>query len=147
MSALSCWYYLFYCFYFLAFHLLYLRVHEHRWPRDWRLAAAALCLGGVALLLSPLIVPMLLNGLHAAPISPAAIFSSPIFLAIPPSADAFAEQRERRVLDAFTGNAWEGTVYLGLANLVLLGWGLWRTRDGERRLLWYALGGMIFSRS
>ena len=27
-SALSCWYYLFYCFYFLCFHLLYLRISQ-----------------------------------------------------------------------------------------------------------------------
>jgi len=32
LSALSCWYYLFYGFYFLTFHLLYLRVHRHAWP-------------------------------------------------------------------------------------------------------------------
>jgi hypothetical protein len=145
LSALSCWYYLFYCFYFIGFHLLYLRVHEHKWPRGWRLAAPALCLGGAALLLSPLIVPMMLSGLHGDAYEVGTnIFVADLlgYTAFPPthplsgwSAGLYA---------AFAGNSWEDCVYLGIANLALLAWGFWRARDGERRLLWYALGGMIF---
>jgi len=46
LSALSCWYYLFYCAYFVGFHLLYQRVRDHGWPRGWNLAApcSAFCL-------------------------------------------------------------------------------------------------------
>ena len=145
LSALSCWYFLFYCFYFLLFHLLYLRVHEHAWPRGWRLAAPALSLGGAALLLSPLIVPMALSGLHGGVYEAGTnIFVADLlgYTAFPPT--HFLREWSAALYDRFTGNGWEDSVYLGLANLALLAWGFWRARDGERRLLWYALGGMIF---
>ena len=57
LSALSCWYYLFYWLYFLLFHFLYLRVHRRVAPRPWDLKAPLLCLVGVGLLLSPLSCP------------------------------------------------------------------------------------------
>ncbi len=145
LSALSCWYYFFYCFYFIAFHLLYLRLHEHRWPRGWRLAAPALCLGGAALLLSPLILPMMLSGLHDRVYQIGSnIFVADLlgYTAFPPT--HLLSGLGAGLYDSFTGNPWEDTVYLGLVNLALLGWGFWRAQAGERRILWYALGGMIF---
>jgi len=145
LSALSCWYYLFYCLYFLAFHLLYLRVHEHRWPRGWRLAAPALCLAGVGLLLSPLILPMALNGLKDNAYHLGGNFFSADLLsyfAFPPT--HVWGQLSAGLYASFTGNPWEAGVYLGLANLALLAWGFWWTKEDARRLLWYALGGMIF---
>ena len=39
LSTLSCWYFFFYAVYFLAFHLLYLRIHDGKWPRGWALTA------------------------------------------------------------------------------------------------------------
>jgi hypothetical protein len=145
LSALSCWYYLFYGFYFLAFHLLYLRVHEHRWPRGWRLAAPALCLAGTGLLLSPLALPMALNGFKDNAYQVGGnIFSADLlsYLAFPPT-HIWARLSEG-LYDSFTGNPWEAGVYLGLINLALLAWGFWRTEADARRVLWYALGGMIF---
>lgn len=145
LSALSCWYYLFYCLYFLVFHLLYLRVHEHRWPRGWRLAAPALCLGGAVLLLSPLLVPMLLSSVGGNIYKAGGnIFVADLagFTAFPPTHfwSAWGANLYRR----FTGNPWEDTVYLGLVNLALLAWSFWRAQGGERRTLWYGLGGLIF---
>jgi hypothetical protein len=145
LSALSCWYYLFYCFYFFLFHLLYLRVREHKWPRGWQLAAPALCLGGGALLLSPLIVPMTLSGLHGGVYEAGTnIFVADLlgYTAFPPTHPLSGWSAG--LYGAFTGNGWEDSVYLGLVNLALLAWGFWRARNGERRLVWYALGGMIF---
>ena len=145
LSALSCWYYLFYCFYFLLFHLLYLRVHEKQWPRGWRLAAPALCLAGTVLVLSPLILPMLQSGLHGDAYQLGSdMFEADLlgYTAFPPT--HFLAAWSKGLYNAFTGNDWEDVVYLGLANLALLVWGFWRARDGERRVLWYALGGMIF---
>jgi hypothetical protein len=145
LSALSCWYYLFYCLYFLAFHLLYLRVHEHRWPRGWRLAAPALCLGGTMLLLSPLIVPMAISGLHASAYQPGSnIVVADLlgYTAFPPT--HLLGAWSAGLYHAFSGNAWEATVYLGLANIAVLVWGLWQARSERRRVIWYAIGGTIF---
>jgi hypothetical protein len=155
LSALSCWYYLFYCFYFLLFHLLYLRLRDRRWPRGWPLAASALCLAGTGLLLSPLIIPMLLSSLHGNAYQTggnalaAGYFSGNIFtadllsyLAFPPT--HFFGAWSRGLYARFTGNAWEDGVYLGLANIALFAWGLWQARQGEKKRLWYALGGMAF---
>jgi hypothetical protein len=53
----------------------------------------------------------------------------------------------RDVYAALTGNAWEATVYLGLAATAVFAAALWLTRkapDADRRLLRYGLGGMIF---
>jgi hypothetical protein len=145
LSALSCWYYLFYGFYFLAFHLLYLRVHEHRWPRGWRLAAPALCLAGTGLLLSPLALPMTLNGFrdNAYQIG-GNIFSADLlsYFAFPPT--HIWGRLSEGLYDSFSGNPWEAGVYLGLINLALLAWGFWQTKADTRRVLWYALGGMMF---
>jgi hypothetical protein len=145
LSALSCWYFLFYCLYFLAFHLLYLRVRHRKWPRGWPLAAPALCVAGMALLLSPILIPMLTDGLHANAYRP----GSNIFVADLLAYTAFPPTHLLGSLDTaayalFSGNAWEGTVYLGLVNLAVLAWALWRVRGKSRRVLFFALGGMLF---
>jgi hypothetical protein len=145
LSALSSWYYLFYGFYFLAFHLLYLRVHAHRWPRGWQLAAPALCIAGTLILLSPLLAPMAASGLH----DDVYYIGSNMFVADLMAYTAFPPMHllggwTRSLYAAFTGNPWEDTVYLGLANLGVLAWALWRCRGAERRTLFYAIGGMIF---
>ena len=58
LSALSCWYYLFYCGYFLAFHTIYHWVKNQTPPRGWTLYAPFAAIGGVLLALSPWLVPM-----------------------------------------------------------------------------------------
>jgi hypothetical protein len=140
LSALSCWYYLFYASYFMAFQLLYLRIRNHRWPRGWMLVTPVLCLAGTALLLSPWLIPMLGAGaptylggnMYVADL--AALFAfPPTHLLARASASLYAR---------LTGNPWEDAVYLGLANMAVLAWGL--TRKSDKRLLHYALGGMIF---
>jgi hypothetical protein len=145
LSALSCWYYLFYGLYFLAFHILYLRVHRQAWPRGWNLSAPALCLAGVGILLSPLILPMIMSGFSSSAYQPGGnIFVADLlgYAAFPPTHPLSFLSKD--LFDKFTGNSWEVTAYLGFANLVLLAWGFWQARDGERPVLWYALGGMIF---
>lgn len=145
LSALSCWYYLFYCFYFIAFQLLYLRIREHRWPRGWQLAAPALCLGGSALLLAPLIAPMLQSGLHGHVYQGGSnTFVADLlgYTAFPPTHLLAAVSAN--LFSHFTGNAWEDSVYLGLVNLALLAFGLWRASKSDRKMIWYALSGMLF---
>jgi hypothetical protein len=141
LSALSCWYFLFYTLYFFAFHLLYLRLSHGRWPRRWPLAAPALCTMGALLLLSPWLIPML-----AAPSSLYYVGNNMFvadlaaLVAFPPT--HLLSHFGSGIYAAITGNAWEGAVYLGLVNLALLGWVF--TRKYEKRLLHYALGGAAF---
>jgi hypothetical protein len=145
LSALSGWYYLFYGFYFLAFHILYLRVHQHSWPRGWNLLAPSLCLAGLGVILSPLILPMIVNGFGNGAYQPGSnIFVADLlgYTAFPPT--HLLAAIGSNLYSHFTGNPWEDTVYLGLVNLAILAWGLWRAQKGERLVLWYALGGMIF---
>jgi hypothetical protein len=149
LSALSCWYYLFYVFYFMAFHLLYLRLRHHAWPRGWMLAAPMLCLAGTLALLSPLLAPMIGGGFHDSNYYIGSnMFVADLlgYVAFPPT--HLLAPIGSGVYGTLTGNAWEGTVYLGLVNLMVLAAALWQARkgamNGERRMLFYALGGMLF---
>jgi len=148
LSALSCWYFFFYAFYFLAFHLLYLRLHERRWPRGWRLMAPALCVGLAALILTPWLLPMVGSGLKNSVYyvgNNMFVADLAAFIAFPPT--HLLAQYGSGIYAMLTGNAWEGTVYLGLVNLVVLAWALTRSRIEQttpKTLLYYALGGMIF---
>jgi hypothetical protein len=143
LSALSCWYFFFYAFYFLAFHLLYLRLHERRWPRGWRLMAPALCAGLAGLMLTPWLLPMMGAGLKNTVYyvgNNMFVADLAAFIAFPPT--HLLAQYGSGLYAALSGNAWEGTVYLGLINLAVLAWAL--TRKGPKTLLHYALGGMVF---
>jgi hypothetical protein len=143
LSALSCWYFFFYIFYFLAFHLLYLRLKDGTWPRGWKLIAPALCLMGAALLLSPWLLRMMALGLKSSVYyvgNNMFVADMAAFIAFPPT--HLLARAGSGIYAALSGNAWEGAVYLGLANLAVLTWAL--TRKGPKTLLRYALGGMIF---
>lgn len=143
LSALCCWYFLFYALYFAAFHLLYLRIKDGAWPRGWMLGAPALCFGGSALILSPLLVPMMRGG-H----DPALYYSGSntfvadllAFFAFPPT-HALAAWGAG-VYRAMTSNPWEGAAYLGLVNLAVVAAAL--AHKGGKGILAYALGGMAF---
>ncbi|MBA2587478.1 MAG: hypothetical protein H0U98_02530, partial [Alphaproteobacteria bacterium] len=147
LSALSCWYFFFYALYFMAFHLLYLRVHERRWSRGWRLKAPLLCLAGTTLLLTPWLLPMLTSGLKNSVYVGSNMFVADLlaFVAFPPT--HLLARYGSGIYAALTGNAWEGTVYLGLINIAVLAWALTRQKiepSSHKTLLHYALGGMIF---
>jgi hypothetical protein len=126
LSALSCWYYLFYCAYFIAFHLLYLRVRDGSWPRGWSLAAPALCLAATGTLLSPLLLPMALSAAPAiyGPGSNTFVADLYAFTAFPP--EHLLGYATRGLYARFTGNIWEATVYLGIVNLLVIFWLSWR---------------------
>ena len=135
LSALSCWYYLFYCLYFLAFHLLYLRVHEHRWPRGWRSGGAGPVPGRRrACCLSPLILPMALQRPAEQRLSARRQYlcRRPSRLYSPFRPRIFWAHLSTGLYASFTGNAWEITVYLGFVNLALLAWGFWRCPERLR---------------
>lgn len=141
VNALSCWYFFFYAFYFTVFHFLAQRVQNGKYPRGWPMAAPILCSGFAALLLTPWLAHMLAS----APTSSFLYFGTNMFVADLAALFAFPPTHllaryGDRVYAALTGNAWEGAVYLGLANLGLLAWAL--TRKGDKRLLYYGLAGI-----
>jgi hypothetical protein len=143
LSALSCWYFFFYALYFMGFHLLTLRVREGRWPRGWMLAAPALCAAGATLLLAPWLVPMAAWGLKSSVYyvgNNMFVADLAALVAFPPT--HLLARYGSGIYAALTGNAWEGTVYLGLVNLAVLAWAL--TRKTGKRLLYYTLSGMAF---
>jgi hypothetical protein len=145
LNALSCWYFFFYVLYFMCFHLLVLRVRDGRWPRGWMLAAPALCSGGAALIVSPWLVPMAAAGLTSSVYyvgNNMFVADLAALLAFPPT--HLLARYGAGLYVALTGNPWEGTVYLGLVNLAVLAWAITRRGNGGKRLLAYALGGMIF---
>jgi len=143
LNALACWYYFFYALYFMAFHLLALRIRDGAWPRRRTFAAPVICTLGATLLLLPWLIPMLLSasGVTVRYLGGNVYVADPAaWLAFPPThALAFLGEP---LYARLTGNAWEDAVYLGLANLALLAWAL-RRKPGKP-LLHYALGGMTF---
>jgi hypothetical protein len=141
LCALSCWYYLFYCAYFVVFHSLFIAVRERTWPAGWSLAVPVLTLAGVVVLLSPLLVPMVRAALGSAsvyqPGGDLYVADVAAYLAFPPF-HALGDAA-RGIYARLGTNEWEGTVYIGIVNLLLVGWLAWSRRELDRRLLAYLL--------
>ena len=144
LSALSSWYYLFYIAYFIAFHTVYIVIRDHAFPKGWNLLTPIACLAGAIIVLSPVLVPMVkmaigstsvyASGVHdfVADVSGYVIFP-PVHLLGGLTSDLY-----RRL----TGNPWESTVYLGLANLLVMTWLCLYAKQKDSGLLTYVLSGM-----
>ena len=144
LAALSSWYYLVYLSCFILFHGLYAAIRDRRLPRGWQLAPAVVCPVAVVALLAPILVPM--AGAAMDVVSPAGSAPTPYvadvlgfaafprFHALAPLADG--------PYTRFTGNAWEATVYLGLANILLLSLASLTGRARRTPLLRYTLCGV-----
>ncbi len=131
LCGLSCWYYLFYAAYFVLFHSVYQMLRDRAWPKGWDLYAPVMGAVGTFILMSPLILPMLLEGHRSEAYQGGGNKYVADLLAyfIPPVQHLFGVFTTP-VYDLFSGNPWEATVYLGLANLALLFW-LWRRNRQE----------------
>jgi hypothetical protein len=143
LSALSCWYYLFYGAYFMGFQLLYMRIRDGVWPRGWPLTAAALCAVATLVILSPLIVPMALaTGPSVyAPGGNTFVADLAGYIAFPP--EHLLSGLTRALYHRFSGYPWEATVYLGIINLGLLVWYCRRTGITRDPRLLYVVSGML----
>jgi hypothetical protein len=143
LSALCCWYYLFYGAYFIAFQILYLRIRNGAWPTGWPLLASALCIALTAAVLSPLLVPMAFatrasvyeGGGNTA------VADLLGYVAFPPG--HLLSGLSRAVNARFTGYSWEWTAYLGIANLGILVWLCLRTGFARTSPTFYAVLGML----
>ena len=122
LSALSSWYYLVYILYFLFFYWIWRAFRERSFlPRD-TLFPICQVVGITVLILSPLLVPMIREGIgeprsyawghdyFVADLAGFAVFHPYHLLS------SLTEGLSNRML----GNLWEKSVYLGLINLVLV---------------------------
>ena len=145
LNALSCWYYLFYIAYFIAFHTLYTAIRGRAAPRGWQLLTPVACLAGVTAALSPILGPMVQAAIGETSVYMGgsdfyvadlfAYLAFPQFHILAP----LSEGIYRRL----SGNQWEKTVYLGVVNIAVLGWlCLFAARHKDARLLTYVLSGM-----
>jgi hypothetical protein len=142
LSALSCWYYLFYGAYFLGLHLLYERIRDGAWPRGWHLLAPAVCIVATGAMLAPILLPMLLAAGPSVYQPGGNIFVADLlgFAAFPP--EHLLAGLSRGLYARFTGLPWESTVYLGLINLALLVWYALRNGVARNSLIFYVIFGM-----
>jgi hypothetical protein len=146
LSALSCWYYLFYIAYFIAFHTVYTVIRDRAFPSGWSLLSPIVCLGGVIVVLSPLLIPMVREALGPTSVY-GGDFDSYIFVADVFGYAAFPPVHllgglTKGIYSRLTGTPWEATVYLGLVNLVVMTWLCLFAKQKDSGLLTYVLSGM-----
>jgi hypothetical protein len=144
LAALSSWYYLVYPACFILFHTLYLAIRDRRLPRGWQLFSTVACPLAAIAVLSPLLAPMAMDAMDAASAAggePNAYVADLLGFAAFPPFHALADLADG-LYSRFTGNAWEATVYLGIANMLLLAWVLLSGRASRAPMLAYALCGM-----
>jgi hypothetical protein len=146
LGALSCWYYMFYAAYFVVFHAAYKHWHDKEKLAGFGLKAPVIALGGMALLLSPLIVAMLMHsgGVGSPGGSDAFVADIEAFVAFPTS-HVFAGWSASfwaRAHKWTSNNTFEGAAYLGLVNLAVMAW-LWRRSKRQKdELARYLFWGM-----
>lgn len=142
LGAMCCWYYLFYLAYFVIFHGAYVAWRTRRRPAGWQLAAPLVVLGGAAVLLSPLIVPMVLQTKAGVYQDGSAVYTADVqaFFTVPPY--HWLGWLSRSFYARLDANAWEKTVYLGYASIALMGWLIWRRRGKADATVRYVLCAM-----
>lgn len=147
LCALSSWYYLAYCGYFVAFHTIYVAVRDRRVPRGWQLAAPVITVGSVLVLLAPWLVPMVTAGLrgsvHYESGGNTFVADLAAYGAFPPfhMLGRLAAPIYERLYRTHT-DEWESVVYLGFASVILLAWWGLRLRLEDRKLAIYVASGM-----
>jgi hypothetical protein len=145
LAALSSWYYLFYCEYFVIFHTLIIAIQNRSLPRGWTLFAPLAATAGVIIVLSPLLVPMVREAVTIG----AAVYAdgSDAYLADVVAYFSFPPHHILASLTSslyriFSGDPWEATVYLGIGNIALCAWLFlnWRKLDRfNRQIIVYLL--------
>jgi hypothetical protein len=142
LSALCSWYYLFYLAFFVIFHTTFMVFHDRVPLRGWELRAPLLCLGGTAVLLAPLLIPMALTSSAKAYDYGwnAYVIDLPAFL-MPPQTHLLSANLGSRYRD-FSDFGLEGVAYLGIVNVGLLCWLGVRHRS-TKLPVWYVFAGII----
>ncbi len=143
-SALSCWYYLFYCGYFMMFLYAVVAIKQKRFLNPWPLSVILCNIVGVLVLLSPILVRMIGQATAGANVyaGGTGMFVADLsgYLAFPPS--HLLSGLTQPIYSRMTGNTWEATVYLGLVNIALLVWLILRRKQLDQGLIAFVLSGM-----
>lgn len=144
LSALSSWYYLFYCGYSMAFMYAVVAIRRKRFLNRWPLTVVFCNVVGVLVLLSPRVVPMIAQARSGANVyaegSDNYVADLSGYVAFPPV--HLLSSLSHRLYGHMSGPAWEKTVYLGLVNLALLAWLILRRKQLDRGLIFFVLAGM-----
>jgi hypothetical protein len=145
LSALSCWYYLFYLAYYIAFHVLYLAARDRALPTGPQLFTPVAIIAGALALLAPLLMRMVGAALGGAAVG---VDGSDIYVADLISYFAFPSYHAlgplaEGIYARLTGNEWEATAYLGLVNIAALAWLCFGAPEKNTRLVLYVLCGMV----
>jgi hypothetical protein len=145
LSALSSWYYLVYIGYFLVFYYVYQAVKKKKLLLPGPLRAILANLAGTALLLSPILVPMVAQGWR----NPDVYASGSAGLA----ADALGyfvfdpyhlfTDIGKKVYAHFSEYEFEVRVYLGLVNAGLFAWAFWNRRRRQLPEMTFLLSGIL----
>ena len=144
LNALSTWYYLIYCLYFMVFFCVLVAIKQKRVFDTWPLRVLLCNVMGVLALLSPLLVPMIVQAAKSAHIQEGGIDNMVAdvvgYFSFPPT--HLLSSLSRNVYSHLAGNPWESTVYLGWVNIALLGWLIVRRKHLNRDLISFVLSGM-----
>lgn len=144
LCALSCWYYLFYCAYFMVFLYAVVAIKQKRFLNAWPLIVILCNIVGVLVLLSPLLGPMIVQAMAGANVYTVGtnMYVADLFgyVAFPPV--HLLSGLSEHIYSHLTGYAWEATVYLGLVNIALLAWLILRRKQLDRGLIAFVLSGM-----
>lgn len=150
LSALSSWYYLVYLLYFLIFYWGWRAIKERSlFPQNTVFPIAQVG-GATMLLLSPLILPMVLEESSKSYAEGHDVYVADLvgFVVFHPY--HLLGSLTERVSGMMTGTIWEATVYLGLINIALALWVIRLQRHqateatGATEAVSLALWGMIF---
>lgn len=144
LSALSCWYFLFYCGYFMMFMYAVVAIKQKRFFNSWPVTVILANLVGALVLLSPRLVPMIIQAMGGAnvyaPGTDLYVADLAGYLAFPK--DHLLSGVSKLFYSHMTGPSWEKTVYLGLVNTALLAWLILRRKQLDGGLIAFVLSGM-----
>jgi hypothetical protein len=145
VAALSSWYYFVYLGFFIVFHGAFTWIRERHFPVGWKLAVPLLCTGGVALLLLPLIVPMVLrSGAPGAYEGGWNVFVADVTAFFVPPPVHLLGHWAQSYYERLSGVVWEATVYLGVINIALMAWLCLKNKRRERNsIVFYVVAGMV----
>ena len=145
LCALSCWYYMFYCSYFMVFYYTFHAWRRRVWLGAREVAVIGAHLAGLGVIASPLLVPMIAAAASGADVYADAsggwVADLAGYVTFPPLHPLgwLTGDINRKL----TGNEWESTVYLGIVNLALLAWLFTRRRPEARALRPFLISGML----
>jgi hypothetical protein len=144
LGALSSWYYLVYNAYFLLFYYVYAVLRQRTPLIKAALVPVVAILAGALVLLSPLLVPMLREGIGNRQVYTGGhdIYVADLvgFFAFHPY--HLLSHFTQWINAQLTGNPWEASVYLGLVNIGLLAWAVQKWRALQHLPLAFCLSGM-----